>query len=327
MLLLPAVLHADPLAEVAAFSALKIDRAKLDKGGIVSMPSSGMAGVPRGQCIESLFVVAAPAEKTIESLKEWNGTVHPELKVYLHGDLSSAPSPGEFKKLGSAPNNESVRAFVAATEKLSANPAELQMNSAEAKDAPTKTARGAGIPPEMVNFWGNLLEKRARAFQGGGVPAQPPYAVSGQKVAAAEEIAELLKAQPKIQSQFRAILAGTGLGGKPSAKPSLYWELLDGEGTAMVSLGASFSSSTGKGGQAVDLQYYATGSYYALLTLHQVWPIELGATPASLVWRVDLLSSSSLANVKGIERKAAARALSIELERVIGCFQKDTAAH
>src|SRR3954452_11717084 len=74
--------EADPLAEIAAFSSIKVDPAKLEKGDIVTAPNRAVS-LPRGQVIESVYVVSAPLEKTVEALKTWNGGKQAD-KVYLH---------------------------------------------------------------------------------------------------------------------------------------------------------------------------------------------------------------------------------------------------
>ncbi len=324
MLLLPALLHADPLADVAAFSSLtKVDKAKLEKGEIVSSPCPGMSKVSRGQGVESLFLVDVPLEKAFESLKEWNGSGHSELKVYLHGDLSASPTAAEFKKLASAPGNDSVHALATATEKLASGSfGEFQVNSSEVKDAPGKSS-DKGLSPEAVTFWSGLLEKRVHSYLSGGLPAQPPYTNPG-KVSAADELAALLRTQPKIRDNFHSLLDMAGVSGKPSGKPSLYWELFDGEGTGAINLGASYFTPANGGGRAMDLNYYSTGSYYVMTTLYQVWAWP-GPKPRTLIYRADLLSSAALGSLQGIEQKAAARACEKEIARLITYFQKDTA--
>src|SRR5258708_3167331 len=111
----------------------------------------------RGKMMESIFGVDAPFEKTLESLKEWNGTKHSDLKVYLHGDLAGAGSPADYAKLISAPANASVRALVAATEKLAPDSKELQMSAAEAAQAPKKSGGGGPTPPAQIAIWAELL--------------------------------------------------------------------------------------------------------------------------------------------------------------------------
>ncbi len=316
---------ADPVAEIAGFSALKVDQAKLDKGDIISQRSPGM-GLPRGQSVESLYVVDAPFEKTFGSLKEWNGSSHKDLKVYLHGDVSASPNPADFQKLASAPDNEAVRALAAATYKLSANPSAVQLSGAEASGAPKGEGKAQGLPANVASFWGSILEKRARTFLSGGASAQPPYE-SGAKVSPADEITALLRAQPKIENQFHAILGSAGINGRPQGKSYQYWELVDAdEGVGAITLGSSVFANNGKSAQAVDFQFYASGNYYVFVTLTQIWPIQVGSKQETLLWRADMVTSSSLAALHGIERNAAGAALSKELTRLMNHFRQDTAA-
>jgi len=325
VVLAPALSHADPYDELAALSSIskdKIDRSKLEKGGIISARSPGV-NLQRGQCVEAIFVVEAPVEKTLESLKEWNVTAHPDLKVYLHGDLPASFGPGDFSKLASAPGNGAVKSFITASQKLGSGSTDLQLNTAEAEQAPKKV-EGRLMSPELVSFWSGVLDKRAKAFASGGTPAQPPYNLSGQKVSASEDLSSLLKSQPKAHNQFRSLIESAGVSGKPS-KPNMYWELFDAEGDAHLSLGASFFLSSGKTAQAAEIGYFATGGDYATLTLYQMWPIEAGGKPATLIWRVDFVSAAGLANLHGIERNASGSAMVKEFEKFDSAFQKDAA--
>jgi hypothetical protein len=303
---------AEPLAEVAGFSSLKIDQAKLEKGDIISARSPGVS-FPRGQSVESVFVVAAPYEKTIETLKTWNGGKQGD-KVYLHVDIDATPDAGDFKKLGSAPSNGAVKAFVSATGKGS-----VQLAAGEAAQAPKAEAVSA---PAFTGFWSGILAKRAHAFVSGGLPAVPPYEIGGQKIAPAEEASALLKSVPKIQAQFRPALAAAGVSGKPG-KASLYWELVNAQGTATANLGAASTVSAGKGTQMADVQYYASGTYYTFITLYQLWPTTVNGKAATLIWRGDLISAAELGRLRGIERNAAGSAMAKEVVKTISAFQKD----
>lgn len=308
-----AAVAAEPLAEVAGFSSLKIDQAKLEKGDIVSARSPGVS-FPRGQSIESVFVVAAPYEKTIETLKTWNGGKQGD-KVYLHVDIDGAPDAADFKKLGSAPSNGPVKAFVSASSK-----GQVQLAPGEAAQAPAK-ADGVAAPA-FTGFWSGVLTKRAQAFVSGGLPALPPYDIAGQKISPAEEASALLKSVPKIQAQFKPALATAGVSGKPS-KASLYWELVNAQGTATANLGAASVTTAGKGTQMADVQYYASGTYYTFITLYQLWPTTANGKPATLIWRGDLISAAELGRLRGIERNAAGSAMAKEVVKTIASFQKD----
>jgi hypothetical protein len=303
---------ADALAEVAALTSLKLDAAKLEKGDIISARNRA-GGLPKGgQAIESVYVVSAPLEKTVETLKTWNGGKQAD-KVYLHEDLGGSPSAADFKKLSSAPSNSAVKAFVSSTGK-----GQVQVGAGEAEKAPKASGISA---PEFVGFWSGVLSKRAQAFVSGGLPALPAYSVGGDKISAAGEANALLKAVPKISAQFRSVLNAAGLSGKP-AKPELYWELVNAEGTGIVNLGAA-QFTTGKTAQAAEIQYYASGSFYVFITVQQFWPTQQHGKPATLVYRSDLISSAELARLRGIEQAAAGSAMAKEVAKTISYFQKD----
>jgi arsenate reductase len=127
---------------------------------------------------------------------------------------------------------------------------------------------------------------------------------------------------PKIQAQFKPALAAVGLSGKPG-KASLYWELVNAQGTATANLGAASATAAGKGTQMADVQYYASGTYYTFITLYQLWPTTANGKPATLIWRGDLISAAELGRLRGIERNAAGSAMAKEVVKTIAAFQKE----
>ena len=76
----------------------------------------------------------------------------------------------------------------------------------------------------------------------------------------------------------------------------MYWELLSADEQGVLTLG-TFSSRTGAGGtiQTANTRYYASGGYYAGVTLHQLWPVQVDGRASTLVWRGDMISSASVA--------------------------------
>jgi hypothetical protein len=111
--------HADAISELASFSIFdKVDLAQLAKSDVKTAHGPPMSN-PRFLAVQSCYVVPGAPAQQIEALRRWDATKHRELKVFLHSDLPSNPGPANFEKLRSAPNNASVRSFVAATQKLS----------------------------------------------------------------------------------------------------------------------------------------------------------------------------------------------------------------
>jgi hypothetical protein len=199
---------------------------------------------------------------------------------------------------------------VAATQKLSPD---LQISKEEEKRfAAVSGVTGGGMPGPIAAAWAEVLSARARA----GRSAQPPYDHTGESVRPSEELNALFRANDKIRSRFSGVLDGKGEG---------FWELLTADEQGVLTLGASYRRSGANGTfQAADALYYASGGYYAGLTLHQMWPVEVGGRPATLVWRGDLISSASIASLHGIERVASESALMRDISKATSLFRRDT---
>ncbi|MEA3211029.1 MAG: hypothetical protein QOE70_4086 [Chthoniobacter sp.] len=321
-------LHAEPVAELSAFSVFKnVDVNKLADGKAM-MARGPTMNFARGLAIESCYVVRKPLAKTLDLHLRWNPLRHPELKVFLHGDLSTKPAPDEFRKLGGAPANSAVKSFVAATQKIEGGATELQMSLAEAKAFNKEAAGPAGgsIPAAVSAFWINLLQQRASTFLANGLGRLPPYETTGEAVRPGDEIARLLKEAGKVRGQFTAIIDATPLGGgKGSLTPKPYWELFDVEGQAAACLGAVYSRPAGAAVQMVDAQYYCSKGFYALVSLYQLWPITVAGQDATLVWRGDLISAHELGELRGVERMGSGSAMMRATQKAIDSLQRDAA--
>jgi hypothetical protein len=315
--------RADAVSDLASFSIFdKVDLAQLAKSDVKTAHGPPMSN-PRFLAVQSCYVAlgSSPAQQ-IEALRRWDATRHRELKVYLHSDLPSSPTPANFEKLKSAPGNASVRSFVAATHKLGPS---LQISKEEAKKFSAGGGGGA-MPAPVVAFWTDILTARTKSFVSSGMSGQPPYDHAGPSVRASDEVNGLLREQGKIRNQFSSLLGATGIGrGAGSLKPELYWELLDVDDQGVVTLGASYSRG-GAGGsyQAADALYYASGGYYVALTLYQMWPVTVEGKPSTLVWRGDMISAASLSSLHGVERLASESVTMKNITKAVTLFRRDT---
>jgi hypothetical protein len=256
-------------------------------------------------------------------LRRWDPTRHRELKVFLHSDLPSNPTAANFEKLKNAPNNGPVRTFVSDTQKLGPD---LQISQAEAKKFSGGGAGGGGVmPASVVTFWTDVLLLRTKSFVSGGTSSQPPYDHSGKAIRASDELNGLLREQGKIQRQFSGLLGATGIGRGGSLTPALYWELLDVDDRGVVTLGADYNHA-GEGGtyQTADVLYYASGGYYVALTLYQMWPVTVEGKPSTLVWRGDMISAPSLADLHGVERLGSESVMMKQISKAVTLFRRDT---
>ena len=145
---------ADPLSELASFSIFdKVDLAQLAKSDVKTAHGPPMRN-SRFLAVQSCYVVPGSPAQQMEALRRWNPSRYRELKVFLHSDLPSNPGPANFEKLKNAPDNASVRSFVAATQKVSP---ELQISKEEAKRFSAGAGGGGVIPAGVVAFWTDVL--------------------------------------------------------------------------------------------------------------------------------------------------------------------------
>jgi hypothetical protein len=299
---------ADPAAELGSFSVFdNINVAELAKGE----PKVAHGPALSGHFIsaQSVFVVAGVPARVSEALRQWNPSRHSELKVLIHSDLPASPSAANFSRLSSAPNNSAVQSLVSATQKLSPD---LQISKEEEKRFANLS--GSTMAGPIAAAWSEVLSARARA----GRSSQPPYDHTGQNIRPSEELNALLRANDKIGGRFSGVL---------NSKGEQFWELLTADEQGVLTLGASFRRSGANGTfQAADALYYASGGYYAGLTLYQMWPVDVAGRPATLVWRGDFISSGTIASLHGIERVASESALMRDISKASSLFRRDTGA-
>jgi len=309
-------LMADPVSEITSFSTFKeVDMKKLAKGEVIAASGSTMK-MARGLEVETMFLLPMPVARANEAQQKWDGTRHSSLRIYQHVDLPRRPSLADFERIGAAPKNASISKFAAATQKLNPEKPDLQMSAAEAKKA---GKADGGAQEQFIGFWSTLLYGRATAFASGGLGSQPAYLTRGGSVRPADEAAALLRERGAIQKQFSSLASTmTGSGGG-----SLFYELFDVEGRAAVSLGSTFSRTAGESIQSGTVQFYSSDGYLVMLTFMQMWPVQVDGKAATLVWRSDMLSSSQLGELRGIERSGSSVAMRKEIQKNVTAMVKD----
>ena len=317
------IARGDPISELASFSVFdKVDLAQLAKGDVKTAHGAPMR-TPRFLAVQSCYVAPGSPVQQMEALRRWDPTRYRELKVFLHSDLPSNPTPANFEKLKNAPGNSSVRSLVTATEKLSP---ELQISRDEAKKFSAAAGGGGAMPPAVAAFWTDVLTARTKTFVSGGMAAEPPYDHAGPSVRASDEVNGLLREQGKIRQQFSGLLGTTAIGrGTGSLRAEPYWELLDVDDHGVVTLGASYSRG-GAGGtyQSADVLYYASGGYYVALTLYQLWPVTVEGKPSTLVWRGDMISSAELGSLHGVERLGSESVMMKNITKAVTLFRRES---
>jgi hypothetical protein len=316
------IARGDAVSELASFSIFdKVDLAQLARSDVKTAHGPPMSN-PRFLAVQSCYVATGSPAQQSDALRRWDPTKHRELKIFLHTDLPSSPTAANFEKLKNAPDNGSVRSFVAATQKLGPD---LQISRDEAKKFSAGGGGGA-IPGPVAAFWTDVLVARAKSFASSGTSGQPPYDHSGKAIRASDELNGLLREQEKIRRQFSSFLGATAIGrGAGSLRPELYWELLDVDDQGVVTLGASYSRAGANGSyQAADCLYYASGGYYVALTLYQMWPVTVDGKASTLVWRGDMISAPSLAALHGVERLGSESVMMKNITKAVTLFRRDT---
>jgi hypothetical protein len=286
----------DAAAELASFSIFpKVDLAQLSRDDAKPV-RGGSSGSARYLSVQTVYVVPFPPTEFLAKMRRWDPTRHPELKIYLHTDSGT-----NFSRLQNAPDNSAVRYLTNATSQGSSD---LQLSAAEMKLLPGES---------FASTWTKILSARARI----GISSQPPYDNATPPVHPGEEVNGLLHSQEKIRRQFSGLL--------PGGKSEMYWELLSADEKGVLTLGA-YSSRAGSGGtiQTANTLYYASGGYYAGIILHQLWPVQVEGRASTLVWRGDLISSASVASLRGIERIAAESTMIKDISRTVSFFRRDT---
>ena len=317
-----ATAKADPIGDLRALSVFKdADLNKLASGDVLATRGPAMS-FARGLSVQSAYVVRAPVKATLGYQQQWNPVRHPELKVYAQSDFSGRGSPSEFQGLASAPSTSSVRAFADATLKLPESASKLQLSNAEAKSFSGGGSGGGTMPSSVVAFWSKVLAGRAQTFASSGLSGLV-YETTGPTIRVDQEVAELIRGSGNVRSNFAPLIDSTPIGGRGGRPESQSWQLFDTDGIAAVSLTASYSRPAGSGWQEADLQYYASGGIYAVLTFYQLWPVTVGSQDSTLVWRVDMVSASELGELRGVERLGSGAAMMREIQKSVKAFLRD----
>jgi len=229
----------------------------------------------RGLSVESAYIVRAPVKTTVSLQQQWKPVRHPELRIYAQSDFSGRGSPGDFQGLASVRSNSSIKAFVDATLRLPQDAAKLQLSNAEARSFAAGGGGDGAMPASVVAFWSKVLADRAQSFASGGLGALAPYETSGSPVRVEEEVSRLIRENGNVRSYFGSLISSTPIGGGRGGSGAQSWQLFDADGMAAVSLTASYWKPAGDAWQSADLQYYASGAVYTVVTFYQLWPIKV----------------------------------------------------
>ena len=315
---------ADPVESLKRFSNFtNIDLKRLMEGEILSQRGPLM-NFPNGISAQICFFMPISPEEMFRRLLTWDPTSCAALKVYASSGLKNPCDLKEFKKLHLDPGNRPVQWLLDKTLATTANTSELNLTQIEAHQLASCVRKDSG-PDTASSCWAKLLFERATAFQLRGFGGILPYETGEESLSPAVQIRTLLQEQAKITQEFAPILQKTGMlndgAGGSSLQPSYNWSFFDADHHATLNLGAVYQLAVGDHYQLLDIDYYASSTYYASATLYEIWPIRDGKNAGSLVWRGDFLAAPMLRYTKGIERIAYGAVMIQEIKKSIRCFQ------
>lgn len=319
---------AGPMEELKSLSHLPpFDLAKLKRGDVVTQrgPEGDFA---RGISLESCYFVAAPLSVVGDSLQHWDPTKHPKLGTRLYREyvLGSAREAFQTIRLSSKVAGDRWildRTFAiadggaASDLHLTANEIELIRATVPKKNAAAETAREASAN----GAWGEILRRRSDSLTEGGIAAVAPFS-SDRALSPASEFRGLLSLQPIAVKHFRPILESRPLAANGSGAPNEavgYWETLLVRGHTTLQLGVFSSRKSPDSWQLSDCVYYPSDTYFMVLDLFQLWPVDGG----TLVWQVGLVSAPFRSYLGGVDRFVASKQMTSETIDTVKAFRAD----
>ncbi|MDR3579628.1 MAG: hypothetical protein P4L44_06680 [Oryzomonas sp.] len=316
----------DPLENLKKFSDFqKIDVKRLLEGEILSQRGPLM-NFPNGISIQMSFYVPIPPDEVFKRQQTWDPTRCSSLKIYASSGLSRPCEPKEFKKLRFDPREHPVKWLLEKTLAAASGKADLNLTRSEAHEL-SACARNETSPDAISSCWAKLLFARATTFQLKGLGGILPYDTDEDFLYPAVQLRTMLQEQGKIIQEFAPLLQKTGMLGNDtevsSLQPLYNWSFFDANHHATLNLGAVYKLAVGDHYQLLDIDYYASSTYYAAATLYEIWPIHDGKKTGSLVWRGDFLAAPTLRYTKGIERIAYGVIMIQEVKKEIRCFLDD----
>jgi len=321
----PACAATDPLEQLKGFSEFPaVDVRRLQAGDILGEPGSLMS-LPQGISVQTCFAVPLSAAEAAQRLLVWDPSPHASLKALAFHPVSEPSQAADFQNLTLKSDKRSVSWLLDKTHTTTADGSELNLTRTEARQL-AECAKASPDPQGSGDCWAKLLLARATAFQSRGFAGVPPYEATGETVAPATQILAMLREQPTVSREFAELLRQCGVFGTDGGtklKAFHYWGLYEANRRATFCLGVVYLLPLGDHYQLLDVQYYVSGTYYAFVTLYEIWPIRNGEKSEALIWRGDFIAAPTLAFAKGFDRLAYGSIMVQEVKKAIRAFQAD----
>jgi hypothetical protein len=308
-------------------SFAQIDLDAVARGEILSARNPSPQ-LERGYSVQTISFLPIPVDQAARRLVEWNPVPHSELNVWQHEVLSDPPGLADFAKLILPEGSAAVDRLLDSAVKNSKQRLVLQMSEEEALPF-AATVAGRGERAAVVPALQELLYQRAFRFSQMGLKGATPYQTASEKIGPLQEAYALLGAEQNLVKRFGPLLDGamsprTRIPAVISVRP--YWECFDPNFypfPAAVNLGCIYGRSLGAGWQGLDVQYYASGTFYLSLIFYELFPAEIQGQTGTMLWRGQFLSSDVLGLSKGLARFAQGQAMLKEVEASLRAFEVD----
>lgn len=319
----------DALERLKSFSSFPdVTMASL-AGGDIQTQRGPLMKFRRGMLGESCYIVRVTPHDVATGIQTFDPSGG-DSSVVFHNKVQNPIQDSDLAKLNLESPRYGVKRFVSKTQTITPQQNDFFISRAEAAQIQKAVKAGGGPlkPAEVARqAWTEVLKARALEFDNGGLSKLSVYETGGVTVDPVADIKSLLGELPRIGNEFKSLLAETGLDGagtfKKEAAGHLYTEVINYDVQATLELGAVFTRKFPDGRiQMLDCIYFSTGIFYVSVNLYELWPVEVGGKPATLVWRGDLLSTPTLEVTRGVERIAYGKVMMVEIRKSIESFRK-----
>jgi hypothetical protein len=325
--LLGGFLSADPVASLKSFTEFHgLDPSRLLDGEILG-ERGALMNFPQGIFAQTCFAVPLSTDETARRLQLWDPSQHQSPNVLSFNTVPVPCALADFQNLELKADQRSQKWLLDRSLETSAAKSELNLTRDEARQL-AECAKGSPEARGISACWAKLLQDRAKSFQCQGFTGLSPYEVGGKPVSLLKLLQTMLLEKQEVAREFAPLLEQCGIVGQAVSKltPFYYWGLCEANRRGTLNLGAVYSLSLGDRHQLLDVQYYVSGTYYTIVTLYELWPIQVGSRIGTLVWRGDFFAAPSLALTRGTERLAYGAIMRQELKKAVRCFQNDATA-
>lgn len=292
-----AVARAEPLADLAQVSGLRLDAQKLKAGEVISARGS-QGSFARGVYIESCFYVKALPASVEAALLEWDPSKHPQDDVTFYG-TSRAPGGIDFTRLTNLSAKRPADRWMLEQSRAAADGKRSELHLMPADEAILRAEPVAGTA------WKRILERRA----GAGLTMAGKFQAGDLTIEPNEEFSSLVGMTPKIAARFSGVETR---GVIDYAEQGLT------QGHTSFSLGILASREGTGSSQVVDCTYYPSDTYLLSADFYELWAWEGG----TLVWQVDYVSAAFRAYTHGLDKVLAGREMIKETGKSIAAFRK-----